>query len=310
MAQIDLLQVGKSFKNSNLWVSSPNMQIKILASESLGVRSMAVEVEVCGTRIFIDPGAALGPKRYGLPPDEVEIAKLNALRRLIRERLQSAEIVIITHYHFDHYTPDWVEDLRGKRIFIKDPVRNINRNQARRAAEFLDKLSRTQISWEVAEGKRFKLSGGEVVISGPLWHGPEARFGCVVSVAVREGDVRFLHTSDVSGPVREEAMDFIFSQRPDILFVDGPSTYLGPRFGFQALEIARKNLLRIIREISPESLILDHHLLRDLHWRRWAEPLFELAEKYGLAVLCGAEFSGKPETLLEAERKKRKLPKF
>ncbi len=278
------------------------MRVEVLASESLGVRSMAVEVEVCGTRILIDPGAALGPKRYGLPPDEVELARLSELRALIRERLRLAGIVIITHYHFDHYTPDWAEDLRGKRVFLKDPARNINRNQARRAGEFLERLSRAGVRWEVAEGRRLRLSGGEIVISGPLWHGPEARFGCVVAVSVREGETTFLHSSDVSGPVREEALEFIFSQRPDILFLDGPSTYLGPRFGLEALEVARRNLLRLIGEISPESLILDHHLLRDLSWSRWAEPLLEAAEGRRVRILSGAEFSGKPLLLLEAER--------
>ncbi len=263
--------------------------MEILASESLGVRSMAVEVEVCGPRILIDPGAALGPRRYGLPPDEVELARLSKLREVIRKRLKETEIVIITHYHFDHYTPEWAEDLQGKRVFLKDPVRNINRNQAGRAAEFLKRLMRAGVSWEVAEGRRVPLSGGEIVISGPLWHGPAARFGCVVSVAVREGDTVFLHTSDVSGPVREESVEFILAQRPDILFVDGPSTYLGPRFGLSAVEAARSNLLRILHEVRPAKLVLDHHLLRDLSWRRWAEPLFELAEKQGLAVLSGAE---------------------
>jgi len=285
------------------------MRIEVLASESLGVRSMAVEVEICGTKILIDPGAALGPKRYGLPPDEIEIARLAELRSLIRKRLRTAEFVFITHYHFDHYSPDWVEDLKGKRLFIKDPVRNINRNQARRAGEFVERLMRAGVRWEVAEGRRIELFGGEIVVSGPLWHGPEARFGCVVSVAVREGGTTFLHSSDVSGPVREEALDFILTQRPDILFVDGPSTYLGPRFGLKALEVARANLIRILREVSPKYLLLDHHLLRDLYWRRWAEPLFEVAEGRGLRVVSGAEFSGKPETLLEAERKRRKLQK-
>lgn len=42
------------------------MRVIPLASESLGVRSLATFVEAGGLRILIDPGVALGPKRYGL----------------------------------------------------------------------------------------------------------------------------------------------------------------------------------------------------------------------------------------------------
>jgi len=39
------------------------MKIVPVASESLGVRSMATFVEIGKLKVFIDPGAALGPKR-------------------------------------------------------------------------------------------------------------------------------------------------------------------------------------------------------------------------------------------------------
>jgi len=282
------------------------MRIKVLAAESLGVRSMCVEVECGGWHILIDPGAALGPRRYGLPPDEVEWRRLRALKERIRKRLSVADVVIITHYHFDHYTPEWAEALQGKRVFLKDPVRNINRNQARRAAEFVERLARSGVTWEVAEGRRLRLPGGELYLSGPLWHGPEARFGCVVAVALKEGGESFLHTSDVSGPVHPEAMEFIREVRPEILLVDGPSTYLGPRYGPEALAAARSNLISLIRDTGVSILILEHHLLRDLKWREWSAPIFEVAARRGTLVLSGAEFSGEKETLLEAERRNRR----
>ncbi|MBX6423251.1 MBL fold metallo-hydrolase [Thermosulfurimonas sp. F29] len=281
------------------------MRIRVLAAESLGVRSMCVEVECRETRLLIDPGAALGPRRYGLPPDQMEWRRLHTLRERIRKRLSLADTVIITHYHFDHYTPDWAEDLRGKRVLIKDPVRNINRSQARRAAEFVKRLSMAGVQWEVAEGRRLRLPGVEVHLSGPLWHGPETRFGCVMAVAVKEGGESFLHTSDVSGPVHPEILDFIKKVRPEVLLVDGPSTYLGPRYGHEALSVSRRNLISLVRDMGISILILEHHLLRDLGWRKWAEPIFEAATQKGTLVFSGAEFSGEKETLLEAERKKR-----
>ena len=48
------------------------MNIVPLAADSLGVRSMATYVECGETRLLIDPGAALGASRFGLPPAEAE----------------------------------------------------------------------------------------------------------------------------------------------------------------------------------------------------------------------------------------------
>ncbi len=256
--------------------------------------------------IFIDPGAALGPKRYGLPPDEVEWKRLRFLKEKIRKVLkEEAQMAVITHYHYDHYDPEWAPDFRGKKIFLKDPHSNINRNQAKRARELLKRFSSHGILWEVAEGRREFFGETEIVFSAPLSHGPQPRFGAVVSVAVREGKNTFLHTSDVSGPVQKEALHFFYQQEPEIIFLDGPGTYLGPRFGLEAADLARKNLIRLIDDLRPNFLILDHHLLRDLSWHKWAEPIFEMGARRGTKVISGAEFMGKEPLLLEALRRQR-----
>ena len=52
------------------------MKIIPIASDSLGVRSMATYVETKDCKILIDPSAALGPKRYGLPPHNKELEAL------------------------------------------------------------------------------------------------------------------------------------------------------------------------------------------------------------------------------------------
>ena len=282
------------------------MEIRVLASESLGVRSMAVLVRTRDLVLLIDPGAALGPKRYGLPPDEVEWRRLRLLKEEIRGLLrEEAQAAVITHYHYDHYDPEWARDFRGKRVFLKDPQHNINRNQAKRARELLKRFSAHGVFWEVAEGRRELFGETEIVFSGPLNHGPERRFGAVVAVAVKSGGHVFLHTSDVSGPVQEETLRFIYEHEPDVIFIDGPGTYLGPRFGLEAAEVARKNLTRLVEDLRPSFLILDHHLLRDLSWERWAAPIFEAGEKRQTRVLSGAEFMGSKPILLEALRRDR-----
>ncbi len=285
------------------------MEIEVLACESLGVRSMAVEVKVGGLTVLIDPSAALAARRYGLPPDELELNRLKELRELIRTRLLSSDLVVITHYHFDHYNPDWIEELKGKQLYLKNPTENINASQRARAKKFLKALEASGISWQEAEGKKIEFSGGIIEISSPFWHGPDTKLGWIVSVFVEDGEESFLHTSDVSGPVQKEAVEYILRKRPDVVFLDGPSTYLGPRYGIEALEEARFNLLKIVEEARPSKLVLDHHLVRDLGWRKWAEPVFEKAASVGCEVLTGASFSGKEELFLEAERRSRYLAK-
>jgi predicted metallo-beta-lactamase superfamily hydrolase len=61
------------------------MKIIPIASDSLGVRSMATYVETKDCKILIDPSAALGPKRYGLPPSIIEIEALKKIKKKINE---------------------------------------------------------------------------------------------------------------------------------------------------------------------------------------------------------------------------------
>ncbi len=281
------------------------MEIKILAAESLGVRSMATFVRTREVTILIDPGAALGPKRFGLPPDKIEWQRLKELKEKIRQKLKESEFVVISHYHYDHYDPEWAKDFKGKRLFLKDPFHHINRNQTKRAKELLKRLEAAGVFWEVAEEKYILLGKTEIRFSPPLNHGPEKRFGAVVSVFIKEDGWGFLHSSDLSGPVQEEALSFIKETSPQILFLDGPATYLGPRYGLDFLEIARNNLKMLLNELNLSTLIIDHHTLRDLNWKTWAEPIFETASKRETKLSCAAEFMDKSPLLLEALRKDR-----
>ena len=113
------------------------MQIIPLAFDSLGVRSMATFIET-DVKILIDPGVALGPKRYGLPPSSIEKDALDHYTTLVKEYALKADILIVSHYHFDHYFPDeafWQEKI----ILVKDPS-TTNRSQHKRGVAFLRKL--------------------------------------------------------------------------------------------------------------------------------------------------------------------------
>ena len=112
------------------WISGDNMKnikINVLACDSLGVRSLATFVKTDKT-ILIDPGAALGPSRYGLPPSPQELNALDDAVENIKKYATKAQIMTISHYHYDHYMPDDCI-YKNKILLIKDPENKINLSQ-------------------------------------------------------------------------------------------------------------------------------------------------------------------------------------
>ncbi len=280
------------------------MKILPLASDSMGVRSMATFVETNGLKIIIDPGVALGPMRDGLPPHKEEIKKMNENMEKIKDFLGISDIVIITHYHYDHYNPGMAEFLKGKMLLLKDWEKMINRSQWGRASNFLRILKGIDLKPISADGKDFQFSDVNLSFSFPVTHGVSSKLGYVIEVYIKENSESFLFTSDVQGPCREEQISFILSKKPNTIYIDGPLSYLlGKAFEMDDLKISIKNLRRIMEIDELKCIIVDHHLLRDLKWKELMEEIIELGEKRGIRVLTAAEFIGKENQLLEARRK-------
>ncbi|MDG6218387.1 MAG: MBL fold metallo-hydrolase, partial [Candidatus Thermoplasmatota archaeon] len=137
--------------------------------------------------------------------------------------------------------------------------------------------------------------------SPPFFHGPEdVRLGFVIMTTVTDQTTTLVHASDVQGPVTKDATEYIINQKPDIVIMDGPPTlFLGWRFSKKNLKDATDNLIRIIKQTNCD-IILDHHLLRDVHYRnRFAEPY----KRYPNKIKSFAEYQGKENLMLEAQRK-------
>lgn len=265
---------------------------------------MATFVETDDSKILIDPGVSLAPLRYGLEPHPMEWQRLDETWTLIKEYAEDSEVLIVTHYHYDHHDPDYPELYGGKTVFIKHPAQNINRSQKERAFLFLEAIKGLPKKLETADGKSFQLGKTFISFSKAVCHGTNPRLGYVTEVSIKSNGEKFLHTSDVEGPSLEDQTSFILEEKPDILFVDGPMTYmLGYRYSFKSLEISNKNLVRALNETSLHTMVLDHHFLRDLNYKMRIKPLYEEAEKRGVKVITAAEFSGKKIEMLEALRK-------
>ena len=103
------------------------MRIVPLAADSLGARSMATLVETPDVTILIDPSVRLAPYRYDLPPHETEEERQRTLWRTIKEAAKRADVLTVSHYHYDHHNPDAPSIFRGKTAFLKDGKVRINR---------------------------------------------------------------------------------------------------------------------------------------------------------------------------------------
>lgn len=287
------------------------MKVIPLAFESMGVRSMATFVET-DQKILIDPGTSIAPKRFGYPPWKNEFDALYETRARIEEYAEKADIITISHYHHDHYTPFELGKFldsspksaeriyEDKKLFIKHPTSQINKSQQKRAAEFLKNLKDLNCEISYTDGKSFEIGDTSIKFSNTLPHGsPGSKLGYVVAVTIRWNGKSLMHASDVQGPINDEAKYIILDEKPDILILSGPPIYLqGFAIERKDIENARNNLIEISRQIPK--VIVDHHLLRDL---RCFNFIKSVKEESGGEILVASEIIGKEPTLLEAKRR-------
>ncbi len=281
------------------------MRIIPLSFDSLGVRSSSVKVEAGGLTVLIDPWAALGPYRYGLPPHEVEKRKLAETREKLLKEAAKAQIVTVTHYHRDHYSCS-DKLYKGKIVLAKRIDEKINQSQRRRGWLFKERIAHLTSKFLYADGKTFNFGGLKLKFSEPFPHGEEnTPLGYVLMVTVEHSGRKVLFTSDVEGPLVEEAVEYMLSEEAGTIIVDGPATYLiGSKLNENHLKIAKRNLLRIIKESeASETLIIDHHLIRSLTFKMDLQEVYLKAEEIGKRVLTAAEYLNMGNVPLEAMRK-------
>ncbi len=277
------------------------MKVLPIAFDSLGVRSMATYVETSDVRVFIDPGVSVSPDRFSLPPHRIELDRHREMWEAIVRWVGMSDIVIVTHYHFDHHNPDRPEIFENKDVFLKHPREFLNQSQKERAATFLSRIEPYAKSITIADGKSFNFGNARIVFSEPVLHGLTSKLGYVIQVMI-EDDKRFLFTSDVQGPQNSEALDFVFEVSPHMMLVDGPATYLlGSHYKKADIDLSMENLRKIIDRLKLANLIVDHHLLRDLNWLEYIKDLGKVRQS--VTICSAAGFLGRKEDQLEARRK-------
>ncbi|MGQ9507502.1 MAG: MBL fold metallo-hydrolase, partial [Candidatus Bathycorpusculaceae bacterium] len=288
-------------------------------AESLGVRSMCTFVETPDIRILLDAGVSLCPNRFGLPPHPLEFKAIENARRKIVESAEKAEIVTLSHYHFDHHTPsyeDWLcnwtakdetakQIYEGKIVLIKNPKEKINFSQRRRGWIFQKTGGKYAKKLEIADGKTFLFGKAtQVRFSEPVFHGSEnSALGWILMTTIEYESEKFMFAPDVQGPMALQTLEIIKREKPQLIMIGGPPFYLA-RFKVEEKQIQTgMKLLERVIEFS-QMVILEHHILRDEGWREKAKSIFEKAQEVGCKVLTAAEFLREENAFLEAVRKR------
>jgi predicted metallo-beta-lactamase superfamily hydrolase len=280
------------------------MNIKPLAFESLGTRGMATSVVTRDCILLIDPGVNLASQRFGLPPHPMEVERKKDHWAKIKDYAEHSDIIILTHYHFDHFNPDEPQIFGDKTVILKDPRAHLNRNQRIRAEKFLKKLKGLPRELLIADGQEYTFGETRLRFSPAVSHGPGRNRGTVVQVAIRE-DGTFVHTSDVQGPSDEDQVRFLVQEDAETVFCDGPATYLlGKKYPLQSFRKAMGFLKEILAKTGVRQLVLDHHLPRDWNWKGRLRSVFDEARARDVELLTAAGFAGIEDDLLEARRRR------
>ena len=270
------------------------MRVMPLAADSFGARSMATYVEAGALRLLIDPGVTLAPRRYGLGPASAENEALARARLRIEAYAVRATHIAVSHYHADHFGTDPAL-YAGRRVWAKDPRRSIDRHQAAQGREFWRAVS-PHGQLEPAEGRQVELDGVTVRFSPPLPHGQDgSEFGHVVAVTVDDG-TRFVHASDLQGPASPVATGYLLRERPDLVYLSGPPTYLQAQVGYDVVQRGIDNLMRLVGETDCR-VIVDHHAVREPRFRERLAQAFDTGR-----VVTAAGYLGRPDECLEARR--------
>jgi predicted metallo-beta-lactamase superfamily hydrolase len=289
-----------------------------LAAESFGVRSMCTFVETPDVKLLLDAGVSLCPYRFNLPPHPIEFQTIDRLRKSITDSAEKAEVVTISHYHFDHFTPsyeDWLvnwteakETARGiyedRTVLVKNPREKINSSQRHRAWIFQKTSGKFASKMETSDEKTFAFGKStKLHFSEPVSHGPDnSMLGWVVMLLIQCDGESFMFAPDVQGPMSTRALELIEAAKPRVIMIGGPPLYLG---GFKVdeaqLQLGLRNLEKVVEAVPLT--ILEHHALRDETWQQKTQQVYVAAHNAEHSVMTAAEFAGEKNMFLEFRRK-------
>ncbi|MDY6770883.1 MAG: MBL fold metallo-hydrolase [Candidatus Nanohaloarchaea archaeon] len=280
------------------------MDIEYVAFDSMGVQGSCFRVSGGDDRVIVDPGISMETDAFPLSESERMYLRSTMKNRLTKKAKQ-ANVAAISHYHYDHYTEEPDRKIYGrKRLLLKDPEQDINDEQRERAAELLDGVKGLADRIDHADGRTFYFDGFKLSFGDAMWHGGAGTgMGKVVPMVFKDNATgrSVLYTSDLDGPVEDDAADWIVEQEPDVIIHNGAPTYmLDLVLDYQGYAKGVLNLKRVIEEVGPSKIVLDHHLLRDYRYRDLYRVAFDAARDNGVTMNTAAEELGDQPKVREA----------
>jgi len=292
------------------------MRISVLpiAAETFGVRSMSTFVRTSDIKILIDPGTALG-FRYGLYPHPLEYRALESSRSRIRKVSEVSDLIIVTHYHYDHYTPPfkkkdylwtWSDEeetkivFSEKKIILKDIESNINHSQKVRGWYLSKFLKGINCEFTFGDGREYIFGNTKIKLL-PVYHGEEnSKLGYVNIVEIENGEEKFMFLPDVQGPISNNTLKVVLEYNPDIVYLGGPPTYLsGFSIDQNTINKGLANMTLLASKVKK--IIVDHHLMRNEHWQEILEDVKTRSRNEN--VFSAASYIGQTSRALECKRK-------
>ena len=288
------------------------VEVVPLAAESMGVRSLCTQIITPDVNILLDPSSALA-FRYGLEPHPMEYEILLKSLEHIFVASRAADIISISHYHYDHVRPGFTnfrynlsspEELQrifeGKRVYAKDYRENINPSQRRRVFFFLKDVKDVVDGIVWSDNTEATIGDTRLVFSPPFPHGPiNSRLGFVVSTMIEYNKQRVVFAPDVQGPIVDDTLAYLLNMQPQLVIVGGPPLYI-KSFSDTDRVLAKESLTKLAKYIPK--IVVDHHLMRSEEWIPWLDPIRELSSSIDHEVLTMAELSGQENSCLEAKR--------
>lgn len=297
---------------ADIWILRPRspVRVKPVAFDSFGVMSMCTQISTPDVTITIDPGVSLQGDYFPLP--------LRQRKELLQKYLQAvtsscsrSEIIVISHYHLDHFVPERNPQLYSGKIILAKSLDELPPKQsaiARRFFRTIDGLP-SEVIW--ADGRRFRFGKTEIGFSNPVWHGgADAQPGKVLMTEVQRGSVKVLVASDVAGPVCHDTTELIVSLRAREVVLDGyPSYGLGTFVSLTDLVCSIVNVCRILAQPQLRTLLIDHHLARDSNYQALFGLCYAKAAALRKQFGTAAELTGSTSAVTATKARPHKLSK-
>ncbi len=312
-----------------------SIEIIPIASESFGVRSSAFYVKFDEILILLDPSVSLAPRRLGRPPHPLELLTAAITRKALLHLSKKANVIIISHYHGDHYTIPWkryyeysdytifektyfdsseigettswmVENHENEKNYFQNTSRliiakssnNISWNQKKRARAFWEYNLPAGFVRCKGDGHSFynEEYGLRIMLVGNISHGCDSKRGSIVMTHIVDETTG--KSVFFSSDVEGPCDPLVVEK---IKETDPEVIFLdGPAFYHPKFELDKEE--QIIQNIGV-IVDLGCHVFMDHHFNRSPERDAYCIEKYGILIQDFSRSVGIMSENLESKRK-------